>query len=76
MITNAELWALNGLEVNIKQADDELQRRVEARNAYMALLEGKYNAKFDPQTREFIPNDGAKEEVKAGLKNNVGRKQP
>lgn len=58
MITNAELWALNSLTNGIKLAEQELQRRIHARNAHVALLEAKYNARFNPETGEFAPKDG------------------
>lgn len=61
-ITQEELYAWNELNNAIQLGQEELQRRVAARDAYLALLEGKYNAKFDPQSGKLIPKDGHKDE--------------
>jgi len=41
---------LNGV---ITTTQSELQRQMEARNAYIKLLENKYGANFDPKTGQL-----------------------
>lgn len=62
MITNAELWALAELSNSVKLAQKELEMKMCAKDATVKLLEGKYNARFNPTTGEFLPKDGAKDE--------------
>ena len=52
-ITNAEVWALNVLSGSVSNAQDELERAIAARGSFITLIEGKYKAKFDPDTGEF-----------------------
>jgi len=54
-LTQEEVWTFNILEGSAKNAQAELQRMVAARDSYIALLEGKYNATFDPKTGELEP---------------------
>ncbi|MBA7634579.1 hypothetical protein ES703_42168 [subsurface metagenome] len=61
-ITKEEAWASNSLNIAIKETQAELQRAVAARDAFMALLENKYNAKFNPATSRLEPKP--KEEPK------------
>lgn len=65
MITNAELWALAELNNSVKLAQRELEMKMCAKDAYVKLLEDKYNARFNPQSGEFLPRDGAKDEAEA-----------
>ena len=52
-LTQEEVWAFNILEGSAKNAQAELQRMIAARDSYIGLLEGKYNATFDPKTGQF-----------------------
>jgi len=52
-ITNAELWAFNVLNNTVNNAQAELQRAIASRNAYVKLLEDKYNAEFDPESGQL-----------------------
>lgn len=56
-ITNAELWAFNVLNNTINNAQGELQRAIASRDAYIKLLEDKYNAEFDPKSGQFKPKE-------------------
>lgn len=56
---NAELWAFNVLNNAIKAAQDELERADASQNAYVKLIEAKYNAKLNLETGEFMPIDKA-----------------
>jgi len=56
-ITEAEVWALNLLTGSIANAEAELGRLVAARNAYVALLENKYGANYNPLTGELTPRE-------------------
>ena len=49
-----ELWALNVLTNSAQNAQNELQRTIAARQAYIKLLEDKYKATFDQTTGQFI----------------------
>lgn len=70
MITNAELWALAELSSSVKAAQQGLEMKMCAKDACVKLLEVKYNARYNSQTGEFLPKDGAKEEkdVKKAVK--------
>ena len=61
-ITKEEAWASNSLNIAIKETQAELQRAVAARDAFMALLENKYNAKLNLATGRLEPKP--KEEPK------------
>ena len=52
-ITEAEIWSSNILNAAIQVADAELRRTVAARDAYMQLLEIKYNAIFDSRSGQL-----------------------
>jgi len=67
-ITNAEVWALNMLNGGVDNAQAELQRAIAARGSYISLIEGKYRAKFDPDTGEFTPLEEEAPEAKAAGK--------
>lgn len=60
-ITNAEQWALNVLGNAINLAQDELQRALAAKEAYIKLLESKYDAEFGPESGEFKPKEKEKQ---------------
>ncbi len=55
MITQEEKWALNILTASAAESQQELQRRMAARNSYIKDKEEKYNAVYNPVTGEFIP---------------------
>ena len=61
-ITKEEAWASNTLNREIQDLKDALQRAAAARDAFMALLEAKYNARFNPDTGRLEPKP--KEEQK------------
>lgn len=61
-ITKEEAWASNSLNIAIKETQAELQRAVAARDAFIALLENKYNAVFNTTTGRLEPKP--KEEPK------------
>lgn len=54
-ITKEEAWASNTLNREIKELKEAIQRAVAARDAYMALLETKYNAKVNQNTGRLEP---------------------
>ncbi len=56
-ITDGEMWAFNGLNALATNAQAELQRTLQARQAYVELLEAKYNAGFNPTTGELKANE-------------------
>lgn len=64
-MTNAELWAFNVLNNTINSAQDELQRAIASRDAYVKLIEAKYNAKFNLEAGEFMPKEDDKLKEKA-----------
>jgi len=51
--TQAELYALNILNNTFKNIESELRKVVEARLAFVKLLETKYHAKLNNQTGEL-----------------------
>lgn len=59
ILTEAEIWAWNVLNATVANAQGELNRAVEARGAYIELLEAKYQAAFDPTTSQFTPRPSA-----------------
>jgi len=61
-LTQEEVWAFNILEVNAQNAKAELQRAVAARDSFIRLLEGKYDAVFNPNTGQMEPKLEAKKE--------------
>lgn len=54
-LTQEEIWAFNVLNSSAQNAQAELQRAIAARDAYIKLLENKYEATFDPQSEQFKP---------------------
>jgi len=63
-ITNAELWAFNVLNNTVNGAQAELQRAIASRDAYVKLLENKYNAEFDPKSGQFKSKGKEAKQVK------------
>lgn len=61
-ITKEEAWASNTLNREIIELKEAIQRAVAARDAYMALLETKYDAKVNQNTGRLEPKP--KEEPK------------
>jgi len=61
-ITKEEAWASNSLNIAIKETQAELKRAVAARDAFIALLENKYEATFNLTTLKLEPKP--KEEPK------------
>lgn len=53
MISQEELWAFNLLNGNIQNIQAELNRVIAARQAFISLLEQKYQAKFNSSTGQF-----------------------
>lgn len=49
-LTEQELWAFNLLNSSATNTQAELNRMVAARDAFVKLLEIKYDATFDPST--------------------------
>lgn len=64
-LTQQELSTWNLLNNTMAQTQAELQRLIAARDDYIAKLEAKYSANFDPARGRFIPKDGAKEPPEA-----------
>lgn len=54
-LTNSEIWAFNVLSSSVQNAQQELQRAIAARDAYIKLLENKYEAEFDMSTGQLKP---------------------
>ena len=52
-ITSDEVLAFNVQNNAVLNAQAELQRAISAKNALLALLEVKYNAKFNPATGQL-----------------------
>jgi len=61
-ITQEEMWGLNGLNAMTQNTQAELQRQMKAVEAYINLLEVKYNATYDRVTGKLEENkkDNAK----------------
>ena len=62
-ITQEELWAFNILDGSIRNIMAEAQRSQAARDSFINLLEGKYDAVFDPQTGKLEPKPEASKEL-------------
>lgn len=58
-ITQGEMWGFNGLNTLINNSKAEMQAALGARQAYVELLETKYNAVFDPTTGKLKPKEEA-----------------
>jgi len=56
-ISQEELWGFNVLDGQVRNIMTETQRLQAARDAYIKLLELKYNATFDPKTGTFEEKD-------------------
>ncbi len=54
-LAQEELWAFNILEAQIRNVQEELQRDIAARDSYIKLLEGKYEAVFNPAKGQLEP---------------------
>jgi len=54
-LEESEVWAFNILNKNAQMVQEELRRCGTAQQAYIKLLETKYNATFDPKTGQFEP---------------------
>ena len=52
--TENEVYAFNVLNGTCSAAQAELNRSVQARDAFIELMEIKYQAKFDPATGTFV----------------------
>lgn len=63
MITQEEQWGLNILTNAVARDMAELRKGVAAKEAYVKVLEVKYDAVSNPATGEFIPKP--KEEKKS-----------
>ena len=62
-ITQDELLAFNVQNNTVTNAQAELQRSVQARNAFIGLLEVKYSAVFNPTTSTLEPKPEGKKTV-------------
>ena len=54
-LTQEELWAFNILNNQVNNVQAELNKDVAARNSYIKLLEGKYNAVFNQEKGQLEP---------------------
>lgn len=54
--TEQEIYAFNVLNGTCANAQAELNRTIEARQAYIELMETKYQATFDAATGAFLPS--------------------
>ena len=63
-ITQEETWALNILNNAIRTSQQELQRVLSARVAYMETLGIKYDATYNPATGLLVPKEEPKEKKK------------
>jgi len=57
-VTQEEMWGLNGLNAMVQNTQAELQRQAKAVEAYIQLLEIKYNAVYDKTTEKLEPKEG------------------
>lgn len=56
-LTQEEIWASTILNNTVLNTQAELQRAMAARDAYIKLLENKYNAVFDMETGQLKPRE-------------------
>ena len=56
-MTQEEMWGLNGLNSLVQNTQAELQRQVKATEAFIKLLEIKYDAVYDPLTGKLEPKE-------------------
>ena len=61
-LTQEELWAFNILNSTVTNAQAEFDRSIQARTAYIGLLENKYSATFNQQSGQFELKEVAKAE--------------
>ena len=59
-LTEAEVQGFNIIETAIRNLQAELQRDMGARGAYIALLEIKYDAVFNPESGQLKPKEKKK----------------
>ena len=59
-VTQEELWAFNILNSTVTNAKAEFDRSIQARAAYISLLENKYDATFDPASGELKPKEAGR----------------
>ena len=52
-LEEGEVWAFNVLNASIGNVEAERARIITARNSYIKLLEGKYNATLNAETGKF-----------------------
>ena len=55
--TEQEIYAFNMLNNACTNTQAELNRMVQARNAYIELMESKYQAKYNPETGTLKKED-------------------
>lgn len=63
-ITDEELLAFNILNNTVGATEQELQRQIVARAAYIKLLENKYDAVFDAASGQLRPKEEQKRKGK------------
>lgn len=56
-LDDAEVWAFNVLNSSVNNTKAELDRAIAARDAYIRLLESKYDAVFDQATGQLNPKE-------------------
>lgn len=66
-LTQEEIWASNILNSQVNTAQAELRRTMAARDAFIGLLEVKYNAVFDYNTSTLNPVKVEKQEKEKKL---------
>ena len=63
-LTQEEIWASNILKNQIESNKAELQRTLAAQDAFIKLLEQKYNATFNPTSGLLEPKEPDKKETR------------
>ena len=56
-ITQEEMWGLNGLNAMVQNTQVEFQRQSKAIEAYISLLEIKYDATYNKLTQALEKNE-------------------
>jgi len=62
-IIQEEAWAFNIIQSNLTNAQAEMQRLIAARDAFIKLLETKYDLKFDPIRGELVSKEKKDEKL-------------
>lgn len=59
-LAEAELWAFDTLNTSVLNVQRDLQKAIAARDAYLKLLESKYDAVFNPDSGALEPKEKTK----------------